>query len=162
MSTLRAHRLGLVEYEDGLRLQELFGRARRDGAEPDALLLLQHPPVLTLGRGGKPENVVASKEALDRLGVQVFETDRGGDVTYHGPGQIVGYPIFQLPPGRQDVRRFVRDVEESLIRALARFGVEAGRIGQWPGVWLGGAESGGARKIGAIGVHLSRWLTSHG
>ncbi|HZN94048.1 MAG TPA: lipoyl(octanoyl) transferase LipB [Myxococcales bacterium] len=162
MSVLRAHRLGLVEYEDGLALQERFVQARRAGSEPDALLLLQHPPVLTLGRGGKRANVLATPEALARLGVEVFETARGGDVTYHGPGQIVGYPILQLPPGRQDVVRYVRDVEEALIRALVRFGLRAGRIPKWTGAWLGSPESGDARKIAAIGVHLSRWLTSHG
>jgi lipoyl(octanoyl) transferase len=162
VSVLSVLRLGRVGYEDGLRLQAEYGEARREGRIPDTLLLLEHPPVITLGRGGKRENVVASREALGRLGIEVHETSRGGDVTYHGPGQIVGYPIFLLPPGRQDVRRYVRDVEESLIRALARFGLQAGRIGKWPGVWLGEEGSRTARKIGAIGVHLSRWLTSHG
>jgi lipoyl(octanoyl) transferase len=162
MSALRAHRLGLVEYDDGLAMQRRFAEARRAELEPDALLLLQHPPVLTMGRAAKREHVVATPEQLEALGVGLFDTDRGGDVTYHGPGQIVGYPIFLLPEGRQDVRRYVRDVEEGLIRTLARFGLNAGRIPKWPGVWLGSPEAGDARKIAAIGVHLSRWMTTHG
>jgi lipoyl(octanoyl) transferase len=129
---------------------------------PDALLLLEHPPVVTLGRGGKPENILASKEMLRRFGIEVFETNRGGDVTYHGPGQLVGYPIFQLEGERQDVRRYVRDVEEAMIRACASFGVVAGRIPAWTGVWVGEKGQPGTAKIGAIGVHLSRWRTSHG
>ncbi|HLL84969.1 MAG TPA: lipoyl(octanoyl) transferase LipB [Longimicrobium sp.] len=159
---LRVYRLGQVEYEDGLRLQELFGQARARGLVPDTLLLLEHPPVLTLGRAAKRENITTPPEVLARMGVEVHETTRGGDVTYHGPGQIVGYPIFLLSPDRQDVRRYVRSVEEGLIRALARFGIEAGRIDGWAGVWLGRKGEPDARKIGAIGVHLSRWLTSHG
>jgi len=162
MSTLRAHRLGLVEYDDGLAMQERFSEARRAGLEPDALLLLQHPPVLTFGRAAKRENVVATPEQLSALGVELFDTNRGGDVTYHGPGQIVGYPIVSLTEGRQDVRRYVRDVEQGVIRALDRFGLRAARIPRWPGVWLGSPETGDARKIAAIGVHLSRWLTTHG
>lgn len=155
-------RLGRVEYEDGLKLMKLFGRARAEGLVPDTLLLLEHPPVLTLGRAAKPENVTTPKAMLDRLGIGVFETDRGGDVTYHGPGQIVGYPIFNLAPDRQDVRRYVRSVEEALIRAVAKFGITAGRISKWPGIWIGEEGAPDARKIGQIGVHLSRWLTSHG
>lgn len=162
MAELRVHRLGRVEYADGLELQRQFAEARRLERVPDTLLLLEHPPVLTLGRGARPGNVVASPEQLGRLGVEVFETSRGGDVTYHGPGQIVGYPIFLLPEGRRDVRRYVRDVEETLIRALARFGLSAARIPRWPGVWLGEEGSAEVRKIAAIGVHLSRWLTTHG
>jgi lipoyl(octanoyl) transferase len=154
-------RLGWVEYEDGLALQRLFGQARFAGQVPDLLMLLEHPPVITLGRGAKAGNIIAPPERLAAEGVEVFETNRGGDVTYHGPGQIVGYPVFHLAPDRQDVRRYVRDVEGSLIAALARFGIEAGRIARWPGVWIG-EEGKDARKIGAIGVHLSRWLTSHG
>lgn len=158
---LRVVRLGRVEYEDGLALQKLFGEARLQQQIPDTLLLLEHPPVLTLGRSAKRENVLATDEQRAKLGVELFETNRGGDVTYHGPGQIVGYPIFHLAPDRQDVRRYVRNVEECLIRSVAEWGLTAQRIPKWPGVWLG--EDGiDARKIGAIGVHLSRWLTSHG
>jgi lipoyl(octanoyl) transferase len=158
---LQVLRLGRVEYEDGLELQRLFGQARFAQQIPDTLLLLEHPPVVTLGRAAKASNIVAPQDVLAREGVEVFETNRGGDVTYHGPGQIVGYPVFHLAPDRQDVRRYVRDVEESLIRAVARFGITAGRIAKWPGIWVDG-EGRDARKIGAIGVHLSRWLTSHG
>lgn len=154
-------RLGRVEYEDGLALQARFGKARAEGKVGDTLLLLEHPPVITLGRGADASHVVLGPEERARLGVEVFETNRGGDVTYHGPGQLVGYPIFNLAPDRKDVRRYVRDVEESLIRALAGFGITAGRIPKWTGVWIG-EEGRDARKIGAIGVHLSRWQTSHG
>ena len=155
-------RLGRVEYEDGLRLQELFGRARREDLVGYTLLLLEHPPVLTLGRGAKRENILQTDEALARQGVEVFETNRGGDVTYHGPGQVVGYPIFKLLPGRQDVRRYVRDVEEAMIRTAADYGLSAGRIAKWAGVWLGDEADPDARKLAAIGVHIARWQTSHG
>lgn len=155
-------RLGRVEYEDGLRLQQLFFNARREKKVPDTLLLLEHPPVLTLGRAAKRANVLASDAVLRKLGVELHETDRGGDVTYHGPGQLVGYPIFDLAPDRQDVRKYVRAVEESVIRALAAFGIGAGRIPEWPGVWIGSKGDPEARKIAAIGVHISRWLTTHG
>lgn len=162
MRELVVHRLGRVEYEDGLKLQELMGAARREGLVPDTLLLLEHPPVLTLGRAASPANILVPREALAARGVEVFETSRGGEVTYHGPGQLVGYPVFLLSPDRQDVRKYVRNVEASLIAALASFGIRAGRIPRWPGVWLGEEGAGDARKIAAIGVHLSRWLTSHG
>jgi len=160
--TLTVHRLGRVEYEDGLRLQALFARARKEGKVGDVLLLLEHPPVLTLGRGANRADVLASPEVLEARGVEVHETDRGGEVTYHGPGQIVGYPILDLAPDRKDVRRHVRSVEEGMIRALAEDGVEAGRIGKWPGVWVGSESAGDARKIGAVGVHIARWITTHG
>lgn len=159
---LHVYRLGRVEYDDGLRLQELFGKARHEGLVPDVLLLLEHPPVLTLGRAGKRENIVAPPSVLDEVGAEIFETNRGGDVTYHGPGQIVGYPIIKLEKGRQDVRRYVRDVEETIVRTLSDYGLPSARISKWPGVWRGSEEQGDARKICAIGVHLSRWQTSHG
>ncbi|MDQ3265631.1 MAG: lipoyl(octanoyl) transferase LipB [Myxococcota bacterium] len=162
MRALHVYRLGRVEYEDGLLLQKLFLEARRQGLVPDTLLLLEHPPVLTLGRAAKDGNILAPPALLEQLGVEVHHTDRGGDVTYHGPGQIVGYPILNLAPDRQDVRKYVRCVEEGLIRALSRFGIAAGRISEWPGVWLGAKGDPDARKIGAIGVHISRWLTTHG
>ncbi|MGZ6081187.1 MAG: lipoyl(octanoyl) transferase LipB [Myxococcaceae bacterium] len=160
--TLSVYRLGRVEYEDGLRLQALFARARKERTVGDVLLLLEHPPVLTLGRGARRTDVLASPEALEARGVEVHETDRGGEVTYHGPGQLVGYPILDLAPDRKDVRRHVRSVEEGMIRALAEQGIEAGRIGKWPGVWVGSEASGDARKIGAVGVHIARWITTHG
>jgi lipoyl(octanoyl) transferase len=151
-----------VEYEDGLELQRQFVEARRAGAAPDTLLLLEHPPVITLGRGARPENVLAAPEALEAMGVQLFPTDRGGDVTYHGPGQVVGYPLLHLGAGRQDVRRYVRGLEEVVIRTLAHHGVIGVRLPDWPGVWVQPSRRGGPRKICAIGVHLSRWYTRHG
>jgi lipoyl(octanoyl) transferase len=162
MPSLDVWRLGRVEYEDGLELQRQFVEARRAGASPDTLLLLEHPPVLTLGRGAHPGNVLASPERLRAQGVEVFPTDRGGDVTYHGPGQVVGYPLLHLGPGRQDVRRYVRSLEEVVIRTLAEYGVAAQRIARWPGVWVDPSRRGGPRKICALGVHLSRWYTRHG
>lgn len=155
-------RLGRVEYDDGLKLQELFGKARAAEQIGDVLLLLEHSPVLTLGRSAKRSNIVASDETLRELDVSVFETNRGGDVTYHGPGQLVGYPIFKLPEGRKDVRRYVRDIEETIIRTVAHWGITAGRIPKWAGVWLGDEADPDARKIAAIGVHIARWQTSHG
>lgn len=159
---LQIWRLGRVEYQDGLELQRRFGEALAKGEGPNVLLLLEHSPVLTLGRAAKKENVVAPPALLAHLGAEVVETSRGGDVTYHGPGQLVAYPIFQLREGRRDVRRFVRDIEETVIRTVADFGLKAGRISKWPGVWMGEEGSASARKIGAIGVHLSRWQSSHG
>ena len=129
---------------------------RHAGAISDTLLLLEHPPVVTLGRAARPEHVLVSREALAARGVEVHMTGRGGDVTYHGPGQIVGYPIFDLSPGRRDVHRYVRDLEEVIIRTAADFGVEAGRIAGLTGTWVGN------EKLGAIGVRIARWVTSHG
>ncbi|WNG25968.1 lipoyl(octanoyl) transferase LipB [Cystobacter fuscus] len=162
MNTLTVYRLGQVEYEDGLQLMKLFGETRRQGLCGDVLLLLEHPPVLTLGRAAKRENVVADDARLAQEHIGLFQTDRGGDVTYHGPGQLVGYPIFLLPEHRQDVRRYVRDVEQCMHRTLAEYGLSSVTIPKWPGVWLGGEATRDARKIAAIGVHLARWLTSHG
>ncbi len=156
------HRLGRVEYRDGLELQRQFQEARRANEVPDTLLLLEHPPVLTLGRGARDDNILTPKAQLDALGVEVFETDRGGDVTYHGPGQIVGYPLLHLGPGRQDVRKYVRAIEELMIRTVADFGIVATRLEPWPGVWVSQSRRGGPRKIAALGVHLSRWYTKHG
>ncbi len=161
MSTT-VYRLGRVEYPDGLDLQAQLQRARMAGAVDDTLLLLEHPPVLTMGRAAKASNILTPAAQLSKLGVSVFETDRGGDVTYHGPGQIVGYPLIHLVPGKQDVRKYVRGIEETLIVALQHFGITATRMPQWPGVWLAESKLGGARKIGALGVHLSRWYTRHG
>jgi lipoyl(octanoyl) transferase len=162
LNPLTVYRLGQVEYADGLTLMKRFEDARRQGLIGDSLLLLEHPPVLTLGRGAKRENILASDARLAREGVELFETNRGGDVTYHGPGQIVGYPIFQLPKERHDVRRYVRDVERCIIQTLAEYGLEARTVPKWPGVWLGEEGAPDARKIAAIGVHISRWLTTHG
>jgi lipoyl(octanoyl) transferase len=159
---VQVHHLGRVEYVDGLELQRQFTEARRAKLVDDTLLLLEHPPVLTLGRGAEASNILASPARLAELGVEVHETDRGGDVTYHGPGQLVGYPLLHLGPGRQDVRRYVRCIEEIIIRTVADFGVTATRIEKWPGVWVEHSRAGGPRKICALGVHLSRWYTRHG
>jgi lipoyl(octanoyl) transferase len=156
--TLEVRRLGLVPYADALTLQRSLVEERKADRVPDLLLLLQHPPVITLGvkgDGGRGHIVAAAKD-LDRLGVEVCEAGRGGDVTYHGPGQIVGYPILDLKPDRCDVHRYVRDLEEVMIRVCADEGVEAGRIAGLTGTWVGD------EKVGAIGVKISRWVTSHG
>ena len=155
---LEVRRLGLVSYADALAVQRALVEERRAGRVVDLLLLLQHPPVITLGvkgDGGR-SNVVASAERLADLGIEVHEAGRGGDVTYHGPGQIVGYPILDLRPDRCDVHRYVRDIEEVMIRVCAGYGLEAGRIPGLTGTWVGG------EKIGAIGIRISRWITSHG
>jgi lipoyl(octanoyl) transferase len=148
--------LGLTPYADALALQQRLADARKAGGVPDTLLLLEHPPVITLGRAANRANVLADDETRRSRGVELFETGRGGDVTYHGPGQLVGYPIISLVPDRCDVRRYVRDLEEVLIRTAADFGVEAGRVAGLTGVWVGG------EKLAAIGVRISRWVTMHG
>ena len=155
-------RLGRVEYDAALVLQQQLVEERRAGRIGDTLLLLEHPPVITLGvkTRGRPSNVVASPDALRDAGVAVHESGRGGDVTYHGPGQLVGYPIFDLNPDRRDVHRYVRDLEEALIVALREFEVEGRRIQGLTGVWVG--PEGREEKIAAIGVRISRWITSHG
>jgi lipoyl(octanoyl) transferase len=155
---LDVRRLGSVPYPEALALQRMLVEERRADRVPDLLLLLEHPPVITLGvkgDGGRA-NIVATAGRLAELGVEVFETGRGGDVTYHGPGQVVGYPILDLRPDRCDVHRYVRDVEEVMIRVCAGYGVAAGRIEGMTGAWIG------PEKIGAIGVRISRWITSHG
>jgi lipoyl(octanoyl) transferase len=150
------YRAGLVEYDAGLRLQEIYHAERVAGLVPDALFLLRHPPVVTLGRGADKRNVIATEETLRRRGILLFETGRGGDVTFHGPSQLIGYPIIDLRPDRMDVGRYLRDLEEALIRALADLGIEAGREPGATGVWTAG------EKIAAIGVRVARWVTSHG
>jgi lipoyl(octanoyl) transferase len=148
----------MVPYNEALKLQRELVEERRAGRIPDLLLLLQHPPVITLGvkADGGRSNVLVSTERLAELGIDVSETGRGGDVTYHGPGQIVGYPILDLKPDRCDVHRYVRDLEDVMIRVCADYGVNAGRIAGLTGAWVGN------EKIGAIGVRISRWITSHG
>ena len=155
---LEVRRLGMVSYPEALAMQRALVEDRRAERVGDVLILLQHPPVITLGvkgDGGR-SNVVATQDRLAELGIAVEETGRGGDVTYHGPGQIVGYPIVDLRPDRQDVHRYVRDLEEVMIRVCADYGLEAGRVKGLTGAWIG------AEKIGAIGVRISRWITSHG
>jgi lipoyl(octanoyl) transferase len=153
---LEVLRLGRLAYADGLELQAELVAQRQAGSVPDTLLLLEHEPVFTLGRNARPENVLFPAEALRARGFAVVETGRGGDVTYHGPGQVVGYPIIDLKPDRQDVHRYVRDLEEVMIQTCADFGVAARRIPGCTGCWVGD------EKIGAIGVRLARWVTSHG
>lgn len=158
MNSLQVRRLGLMRYGDALSMQRELVEERRAGRVPDLLLLLQHPAVITLGvkgDGGR-SNVVASDTILAELGIEIHETGRGGDVTYHGPGQIVGYPILDLRPDRCDVHRYVRDLEEVMIRVCADYSVQASRIRGLTGAWIG------SEKIGAIGVRISRWITSHG
>lgn len=159
---LSVQRLGRVDYARGLELQAELVEERRSNRIGDTLLLLEHPPVITLGvktRQG-PKHIIASEEELAREGVTVHETGRGGDVTYHGPGQLVGYPIIDLKPDRCDVHVYVRDLEEVLIRAIAEFGIVGTRVKGLSGVWVG--EPGREKKIAAIGVRISRWITSHG
>jgi len=148
--------LGLVDYASGLALQGEKVAARKAKAIPDTLLLLEHPHVYTLGRNAKREHLLVSEQKLAALGAQVYETDRGGDITYHGPGQLVGYPIVDLTEHRRDVAWFMRSLEEVFIRVAADFGVAAGRMTGAAGVWVGND------KLVAMGVHISRWVTSHG
>jgi lipoyl(octanoyl) transferase len=158
---LRAGYLGRVAYRDALRLQERCRDALLRGEGEDTLLLLEHPPVFTLGRSADGGDVVAGAEWLREHGIEVVETDRGGQVTYHGPGQLVGYPILNLDPDRRDLRRYVRDLQEVLLAVLRDFGVAAvGGEGERIGVWV--EEEGRPAKIASIGVHLKRWVTTHG
>jgi lipoyl(octanoyl) transferase len=149
-------RLGRVPYARGLEIQAALVADRQARRVPDQLLLLEHDPVFTLGRNARSENVLFPAESLRERGFEVFETGRGGDVTYHGPGQVVGYPILDLAPDRCDVHRYVRDLEEVMIRTCADYGVPAGRVEGMTGTWVG------PDKIGAIGVRIARWVTSHG
>lgn len=153
---LRIRRLGLIDYDRALELQKSTELAVRDGNDPDTLLLLEHPHTYTLGRRSTEGGVLATPQMLQSLGVQVYETNRGGKVTYHGLGQLVGYPIINLKPDREDVHRYVRDLEEVLIRTLADLGVEGFRIKGLTGVHTTQG------KVAAIGVHIARWVTTHG
>jgi lipoyl(octanoyl) transferase len=148
--------LGRTDYGTALELQRQLVAERQQGLIPDQLLLLEHPHVITLGRNGKAANLLASDEVLSRAGIAFYPTDRGGDVTYHGPGQLVGYPIFDLRDWQRDVGAYVRAVEQGIIDTLADYGISACRIPKLTGVWVDDS------KIAAIGVHISRWVTSHG
>jgi len=147
---------GRVDYAAGLALQHARVAARKAGAIPDTLLLLEHPHVYTLGRNARRENVLVPAPFLRSHGAEVFDTDRGGDVTYHGPGQLVGYPIIDLTLHRRDITWYMRSLEEVFIRVAAEYGIEASRLPGAAGVWVGNA------KLVAVGVHISRWVTSHG
>lgn len=157
-TSLQVVDLGRMRYGAAFAEQQKIVEQRKQGRGIDTLLFVEHPHVVTVGRNGKEEHVLASEEILARSGIEFYETDRGGDVTYHGPGQVVGYPILDLREWKRDVRAYFRGVEQSLIEALAGFGISAGRLPEpgHEGVWVGGA------KIAAIGIHISRWITSHG
>jgi lipoyl(octanoyl) transferase len=152
--------LGLLGYAEAYALQKRVVDARKAGAVEDVLLLCEHPPVITLGRSGKRENLLASEHVLLQKGVEFHASDRGGDITYHGPGQIVGYPILNLGAIRRDVAWYVRTLEEAMILATAEFGIAAKRIPGKTGIWVRAGNT--EEKLAAIGVHISRWVTSHG
>jgi len=148
--------LGRMDYQQAWDLQTKLVRERARGLIPDQLLLLEHPHVFTFGRRGRTENVLSSDEEIAAAGAQLIHSDRGGDVTYHGPGQLVGYPILYLEENERDVPGYVRRLEEAIIRTLAGFGINAGREPEFPGVWVG------EEKIAAVGVKISEWVTLHG
>jgi lipoyl(octanoyl) transferase len=180
MKELLVVELGVVEYGAAWELQRRVVAARKAGSIPDVLLLCEHPHVITLGRSGKIDHLRAPDELLRRMGVSFFETNRGGDITYHGPGQLVGYPILNLAEIRRDVAWYVRGLEEAMIRATSEFGIASHRVAGRTGVWVDVAAQKGAdevqevkdvedvkeiqdeEKLAAIGVHISRWVTSHG
>ena len=148
--------VGRLEYGEAFELQKALVAERKRGEIPDQFLLVEHPHTITLGRNGHLENLLAREEVLAQAGIAFHHTDRGGDITYHGPGQIVGYPIVHLREWKRDVVAYVRAIEQVMIEALADFGIAGGRVSGMTGVWTGG------KKIAAIGVHISRWVTSHG
>jgi lipoyl(octanoyl) transferase len=155
--TLDVRWLGRIPYLEAEALQRDLVEARRRDDAPDTLLLLEHPPVITVGRGGDLSHVLAGAADLERRGIELHECSRGGDVTFHGPGQLVGYPILRLGDGRRDAHRYLRDLEETIIRAVEEYGIRAGRISGLSGVWVGN------EKLAALGVRLSSgWVTSHG
>lgn len=152
--------LGRMPYGDALKIQHQIANDRKQGQGSDHLLFVEHPHVITIGRNGHDENLLAPKPVLIHKGIELHETDRGGDVTYHGPGQIVGYPIMDLRDWKRDVGAFVRAIEQVLIDTLEEFGIRAQRIPKLTGVWVGDGDT--AAKIAAIGIHLSRWVSTHG
>jgi len=156
MRKCRVRELGRIGYARAFELQQQLVAERKQELIPDQLLLLEHPHVITMGRNGHTDNLLATPEVLDRAGISFHPTDRGGDVTYHGPGQLVGYPILDLREWKRDVGAYVRAIEQVIIDLLSGYGIAAGRVPGLTGVWVG------ERKIAAIGVHISRWVTSHG
>ncbi|HKM79963.1 MAG TPA: lipoyl(octanoyl) transferase LipB [Candidatus Acidoferrum sp.] len=164
MNPLLISDLGLISYTEAYALQQRLAAARKAGALEDVLLLCEHPHVITLGRNAKRENLLVSEHVLRQKGVELHATNRGGDITYHGPGQIVGYPILNLGAIKRDVGWYVRTLEEAMIRASGDFGVTTFRVKGKTGIWVQVGERGEAaeEKLGAIGVHISRWVTSHG
>jgi lipoyl(octanoyl) transferase len=147
-----------MRYSAALDVQQAMVEQRKQGRGTDTLFFVEHPHVVTMGRNGREQHILASPEILERTGIEFYETDRGGDVTYHGPGQLVGYPILDLREWKRDVHAYFRSVEQALIDGLATFGIAAERIAErgYEGVWVNGA------KIAAIGIHISRWIASHG
>ncbi|HUA22133.1 MAG TPA: lipoyl(octanoyl) transferase LipB [Bryobacteraceae bacterium] len=153
---LQVRDLGRLRYSEALALQRDCVEQRKQGRIPDQLLFVEHPHVITLGRNGNRGNLLAHEDLLLRAGIEFHPTDRGGDITYHGPGQIVGYPILDLREWKRDVVAYVRTIERVIVDALAEFGIDAGIQPGLTGVWVDG------KKVAAIGVHISRWVTSHG
>ena len=153
---LLVEQLGRRSYGEVLELQREYARERIAGHRPDTLLLVEHDPVVTLGRSTKKEHLLLNEQALASRGIELFEIERGGDVTYHGPGQLVGYPIFDLQQHRQDLHWYLRQIEQVLIDALGEMGIDAGRNPPHTGVWVG------SRKVASIGVHARQWVTWHG
>jgi lipoate-protein ligase B len=147
---------GRVSYEQALDLQMRICESKKRGFDRDVLLLLEHPPTITLGRSASPSHLLAGEEELKSRGVGVSNADRGGDITFHGPGQLVGYPLLSLHPGERDVHRYMHNLEESLIRLLNTYSIQSGRDAKFTGVWTSKG------KIAAMGVHISRWITRHG
>ena len=168
MTTCLTIDLGLIGYAEAYALQKRIVAARKADAIEDVLLLCEHPHVITQGRNGRREHLLATENVLRQKGVEFHETSRGGDITYHGPGQLVGYPILNLGAIRKDVVWYVRMLEEVMIRATAEFGINAERVVEKTGIWVRGTHDSNAaagateEKLGAIGVHISRWVTSHG
>jgi lipoyl(octanoyl) transferase len=160
VKSCRIIELGLIGYAEAYALQKRIVAARKVDAVGDVLLLCEHPHVITQGRNGKREHLLVSDSVLRQRNVEFYETSRGGDITYHGPGQLVGYPILNLGGIRKDVVWYVRMLEEAMIRTTADFGVEAYRVEGRTGIWV--TTPGSQEKLGAIGVHISRWVTSHG
>lgn len=156
MRKLQVRELGRLAYGEAWDLQKSLAEQRKQGLIPDQLLLVEHPNVLTLGRNGHVENILLSRDRQAELGIEYFEINRGGDITYHGPGQIVGYPILDLREWKRDVVAYIRALEEVVIRTLWRYGIEGVRDPGAAGVWVNGA------KVCAVGVHISRWVTTHG
>jgi lipoyl(octanoyl) transferase len=156
MRTCELRDLGRLSYGDALAMQRDLVEQRKRQLVPDQLLIVEHPHVITQGRNGHAEHLLASQDILSRAGIALHETDRGGDITYHGPGQIVGYPIFDLREWKRDVVAYVRAVEQVILDSLVEFRIDAERLEGCTGVWVNG------KKVAAIGIHISRWVTSHG
>jgi lipoyl(octanoyl) transferase len=154
--------LGRLGWARAFELQQQLIARRKAGDIPDQFLIVEHPHVVTVGRNGREENLLASPEVLQRTGIELHRTDRGGDVTYHGPGQIVGYPILDLRDWKRDVGAYVRAIEQMIMDTMSDFGIQTCREQRMTGVWTGPSASVPGAKIAAIGVHISRWVTSHG